>query len=70
MIGACAWKSDKDLVPEDQIECLLSLLLEAEKRRWQASISPVNSLGRDDTQSEENGRTNCSSLDAGFHLLG
>ena len=47
MVDTCAWKPEKDLVPQDQIELLLSLLLEAEKRRWLASISPVNSAEHD-----------------------
>ena len=70
MVGACAWKPEKDLVLEEQIECLLYLLLEAEKRRWLASISPVNSLEHDDAEAEGNGRSGSSSLDAGVHLLG
>lgn len=69
MTGACAWRSDKDLVPEDQVKCLLSLLLEAEKRKWQAGISPVNSLEPDNAQTEI-GEPHCSSVDAGSDLLG
>ncbi|XP_074613396.1 uncharacterized protein LOC141873316 isoform X2 [Acropora palmata] len=69
MTGACAWSSDKDLVPEDQIKCLLSLLFEAEKRKWEAGISPVNSLEPDNAQTEI-GKPRCSSVDTGSHLLG
>lgn len=69
MTGACAWSSDKDLVPEDQIKCLLSLLFEAEKRKWEAGISPVNSLEPDNAQTEI-GTPRSSSVDTGSHLLG
>ena len=69
MVDACAWKSEKDLVPQDQIELLLSLLLEAEKRRWLASISPVNSAEHDELQPDDNVEQNYSLGDAGSVLL-
>lgn len=43
MVDACPWKASSNLVPQDQIEWLLSLLLKAEERRWLVGISPVNS---------------------------
>lgn len=70
MVDACVWKSDKRLVPQDQIEWLLSLLLKAEERRWRASISPVNSSEHDDLEQDgENENQNCNLLDAGSVLL-
>ena len=70
MVDACPWKSDKRLVPQDQVERLLSLLLKAEKRTWLANISPVNSSEHDDLQfGEESQNRNCSFVDTGSLLL-
>ena len=70
MVDTCAWKSEKDLVPQDQIELLLSLLLEAEKRRWLARISPVNSAEHDQNLgSDGDGRQQLFSGDSGSDLL-
>lgn len=70
MVDACAWKSDKHLVPQDHLGELLSSLLEAEKQRWLTSISPVNSSAHDDSlEPERNGKRNSSFINAGLHLL-
>lgn len=70
MVDACAWKSGSNLVPQDQIEWLLSLLLKAEERRWLVGISPVNSAEHEALQpAEENQNRNCSFVDAGSLLL-
>lgn len=70
MVDACAWKSEKRLVPPDQIEWLFSLLLKAEERRWLASISPVNSCEHDDLGPEhENENLDSSFVGAGSLLL-
>ena len=38
-----AWKSEICLVPQDQIEHLIPAVLDAEKREWLQSCSPVTS---------------------------
>ena len=70
MVDACVWKSGSNLVPQNQIEWLLSLLLKAEERRWLVGISPVNSVEHVDLQPAE-GNQNPSScfVDAGSQLL-
>ena len=70
MVDACAWKSGSNLVPQDQIEWLLSLLLKAEERRWLVGISPVSSAEHEDLQpAERTQNRNGSSDDVGSLLL-
>lgn len=70
MVDACAWKSGSNLVPQDQIEWLLSLLLKAEERRWLVSISPVNSVEHAALQPAEGNQNRIGSfVDAGSLLL-
>ncbi|XP_022781591.1 uncharacterized protein LOC111322703 isoform X2 [Stylophora pistillata] len=71
MVDTCAWTSERRLVPRDQVEVLLSLLLKAEKRTWIANISPVNSSEHDDNQPDagDGQNRNCSFVDTGSLLL-
>ena len=70
MVDACAWKSGSNLVPQDQIEWLLSLLLKAEERRWLVGISPVNSDENVALQPTEGNQNRIGSfVDAGSLLL-
>ena len=71
MVDACAWTSERGLVPRDQVEVLLSLLLKAEKRTWIANISPVNSSEHEDREPAlgEGQSRDCYSVDTGSLLL-
>jgi len=70
MVDACAWKSGSNLVPQDQIEWLLSLLLKAEEQRWLVGISPVSSAEHEDLQPAEwTENLNASFGDVGSLLL-
>lgn len=70
MVDACAWKSGSNLVPQDQIEWLLSLLLKAEEQRWLVGISPVSSAEHEDLQPAEwTQNRNASFGDVGSLLL-
>ena len=70
MVDACAWKSGSNLVPQDQIEWLFSLLLKAEEQKWLVGISPVNSVEDVALQTAEGNQNRTGSfVDAGSLLL-